>query len=146
MYLTNAWLDTELVNIVNNSTIGCVITTYEKFYMMVYDYNLNLIKDFKHTNCDNEKSIKQSVLHEYLFESSVYIKHNDTIKTTYLYRIPRTLKVAYTETHLFNNIKIGMTYVYNILECKDVFSIIANQLFELVRRDLSLYICANKID
>lgn len=145
MYLTNVWSD---VSLVNDSAIGCVITTYEKFYMVVYDYNYNRIKDFKYTDCDNEKKLKQIVLSKYLFESRVYVEHDykDTIRTVYVYRVPRTLAVAYNETHLFNNIKTGMSYVYNILECKDIFIIIANHLFELVRHDFSLYICANKID
>ena len=66
MYLTNVWSDVELIN---DSNIGCVIRTYEKYNMAVYDYNLNPIKNFKETNDVNERSLKQSVLSKYLFES-----------------------------------------------------------------------------
>jgi hypothetical protein len=116
--------------------------------MVVYDYDYNIIKDFKHNDCDNEKKLKQTVLGKYLFEPRIYVEHNykDTIRTVYLYRVPRRLAVAYNETHLFDNIKTGMSYIYNTLECKDVFAIITNYLFELVRRDYSLYIRTNKID
>ena len=78
----------------------------------------------------------------------MHIEHNykDNVKNVYIYRIPLTLAVAYNETHLFDNIKTGMSYIYSILECKDIFVVIAKHLFELVSRDFSLYTRANKID
>lgn len=141
MYLTNVWTD---VAFINNSTIRGAITTYDRLYMILYDYNYNRIKDFKHNNWYSEQLLKQSVLGKYLFESRIEHNHKDTIGGVYLYRVPRSLVIAYNETCLFDGIKTGISYIYRMLECKDIFVIIVSHLFELVRRDFSRYICANK--
>lgn len=100
-----------------------------------YDYNFNkrpptyhleLIIDLKRIREENRKK---------------YTFSYDNIR---VYRIPRTLTIAYNETHLFSpDIRQNCALIYAALECKDPISIIADFLFELIISDYSLYKCAN---
>lgn len=109
------------------SIVGDVIWVYD------FDFNKLLFGGFGSSD-DELKITANKARQKYIFLS----------RDNTLYRVPRTLIVAYNETHLFSpDIRQNCAHIYAALECKDPITIIADFLFNLIIFDYSLYRCVN---
>lgn len=119
-------------------------------------FNLIYTHDYSYRCCDFtgrsrniiSKSKNSTILH-HMFESKYA---NNIAKFTFrfsnncLYKIPRTLMVAYYDTHLISaNMRYHMLCLFIALkdECVDVLFVIYNTFFLIVRDDFGAYLYAN---
>jgi hypothetical protein len=119
-------------------------------------FNLIYTHDYSYRCCDftgRSRSIisksKNSTILHHMFES----KYADNIakfifsfSNNCLYKIPRTLTVAYYDTHLISAYsRYHMLCLFIALkdECVDVLRVIYNAFFLIIRDDFGAYLCAN---
>lgn len=108
-------------------------------FSCLYVYDYNFIKHIKHNSSSEYNHVAEYNL--LLYE---YIKIETNNGQYNLYRIPHTFTIAYNDTYLISaSMRTNLYYLYWLLECKDVMRVITENLYNVVKYDYSLYICAN---
>lgn len=152
MYLKNVvrvgdeWLKLESVNkkLNNIGNWWFVCSPDEGPFLERYQYDFNTAhcdeRDSYETRIKNKKEITEISLMSYKYK---ILPRVDIAKFD-VYRIPRTFTIAYNDTALISaSMRANLHYLFWQFECKDIMRVITEHLFNVVKYDYSLYICAN---
>lgn len=110
-----------------------------------YDFTLIIIRLTEYYCIRKEyEKIKQNQLRKYEYKARIV--PNDIFYN--IYKIPRTFLVAYSdsinECALISAYwRMNINYLYLIIGCADIICYIGEYMYEMMKYDYSLYVCAN---
>lgn len=148
-------INKKLINFNDNWTFCCLHHVDGSICVnLSYDFNAIICDSNKYSEykkgTKEQKEIAKISLMNYKYKILTQLRKYDIEGVSRpstefdIYRIPRTFTIAYNDTHFISaSMRANLYALYWLLECKDVMRVITEHLFNVIKYDYSLYVCAN---